>query len=51
MPQQRVRLDHGGGLLASELASPRHYLLLGGALLSMGLRWLPPPPYDEHDVA
>jgi hypothetical protein len=43
MLQQRVWLDHGGGLLASELASLRHYLLLGGVLLSLGLHWLPPP--------
>jgi hypothetical protein len=34
---QCVQLDHGSGLLAVELASPGHCLLLGGGLLSMCL--------------
>jgi hypothetical protein len=38
----RLLLDRGSGLLAYKLASPWHYLWLGGGLLSMIMRLLPP---------
>jgi hypothetical protein len=50
MLQRRVWLDCGSSLLASELASPWCFLLLGGGLLITSLRFLPPPP-DECGVA
>jgi hypothetical protein len=47
-PWWHVQLNHGSGLLVSELASPWHYLLLGGGLPSVGLCLL---PLDERDIA
>jgi hypothetical protein len=44
MPWWRVWLNRGSGLLAGKLDSPWHCPLLGGGLLSVGVRLLPPPP-------
>jgi hypothetical protein len=41
-PRRRLRLNHGNGLLAGELASPWCYPLLGGEVSNVGLRLLPP---------
>jgi hypothetical protein len=38
-----VWLGHSGCLLASELASPMRYLVLGVGLLNVGTRLLPLP--------